>query len=113
MQANGYKTEATVSPDVQGPEGSEEVAANKAAFECRVEEIRSHPDYSDEAKKRYLAEAYEDAMERHNQLMAEGTDRGGEDLQATQVGEDFLETCDGHAFGGHRDQGAGEGAALG
>ena len=59
MQANGYKTEATVSPDVQGPEGSEEVAANKAAFECRVEEIRSHPDYSDEAKKRYLAEAYD------------------------------------------------------
>jgi hypothetical protein len=65
-------TEATVSPDVQGPEGSQEVAANKAAFERRVEEIRSHPDYSDEAKKRYLAEAYEEAMERHDQLIAEG-----------------------------------------
>jgi hypothetical protein len=54
------------------PEGNPEVAANKAAFERRVEEVRNHPDWTDEAKKRCLAEAYEEAMEKHDQLIAEG-----------------------------------------
>jgi hypothetical protein len=50
------------------PEVNPEVAANKAAFERRVEDVRNHPDWSDEAKKRYLTEAYEEAMEKHGRL---------------------------------------------
>jgi hypothetical protein len=53
--------------------GNPEVAANKAAFDQRIDDLRNHSDLSDEAKRRYMAEAYEEAMERHNQLIAEET----------------------------------------
>jgi hypothetical protein len=43
----------------QGPSNPQR-AANKEAFDKRVEEIRAHPDLSDEAKKRYLAEAWDE-----------------------------------------------------
>jgi hypothetical protein len=181
-------TEATVSQDVQGPEGSQERAKNKAAFDRRVEEIRNHPDLSQEAKKRYLSEAWEEAQAKDQEIVAEGkrveeekiaklekevfavpaplaattgekmanrqsyrdaSFRVLDALDKVAVGDrqrvlsDLMESllevacyhtaiervtgtsptptgpsilrppsCDGHAFGGHRDPGAGAGAAL-
>ncbi len=44
----------------QGPqhEMNPERVKNKEAYDQRVADIRNHPDLSEEAKKRYLAEAY-------------------------------------------------------
>ena len=153
------------------PESNPEGAADNAAFERRVEDIRNHPDWSDEAKKRFLSEAFEEAMEKHDQLIAEGKRVEEEKISTRQsyrdasfrvldaldkvaVGDrqrvlsDLMESlrksswrspattppssgvtgtsptptgpsilrppsCDGHAFGGHRDPGAGAEAALG
>ena len=70
----GQKVEAPM------PEGGQERAANKAAFDRKVADIRNHPDLSDEAKKRYLAEAYEEAKEKDDQIVAEGQKVEGEKI---------------------------------
>lgn len=50
---------------------SDPILANKEKFNCKVEQIRSHPDYSAEAKRRYLGEAYTEAKATHDRLVTE------------------------------------------
>jgi hypothetical protein len=59
--------EAAYAP---APEGNREVAANKAAFDQKVTDIREHPALSDVTKKRYLNEAYQEAQARYEELPA-------------------------------------------
>ncbi len=44
---------------------------NKERFNRRVEGIRNHPDLSEEAKRRYLGEAYAEAKAEHDRLVTE------------------------------------------
>jgi hypothetical protein len=47
------------------------VAQNKQQLSERVEEIRSNQDLSDSAKQRMIGEAYDEAANRHGELVAE------------------------------------------
>ncbi len=44
---------------------------NKERFERKVREIREHPDYSTEAKRRMLGEAYQEARAEHERIVDE------------------------------------------
>jgi hypothetical protein len=50
---------------------TEAIAENKQQLAERVEEIRSNRDLSDSAKQRMIGEAYDEAAERHGELVAE------------------------------------------
>jgi hypothetical protein len=66
------------------------VAANKAAFDRRVEDIRNHPDWSDEAKKRYLAEVergYWDVSNAYRAAHPEAAKKWEAYSQARQAGQ--------------------------
>jgi hypothetical protein len=47
------------------------ILRNKERFNQEVEGIRNHPDLSDEAKQRYLSDAYEKAQAKHEELVTE------------------------------------------
>jgi hypothetical protein len=44
---------------------------NKERFNAEVAQIRNRPDYSTEAKRRYLEEAYARAKAEHDRMVAE------------------------------------------
>lgn len=55
----------------EAPQMNPERAKNKATFDQRVQDIRNHPELSDEAKQRYIAEAYEEHSAKEQALLAE------------------------------------------
>jgi hypothetical protein len=57
---------------------------NKESFNREVEGIRNHLDLSEEAKQRYLNEAYEKAKAKHDGLVAEHQERLEKDVSRTE-----------------------------
>ncbi len=57
---------------------------NKESFNREVEGIRNHLDLSEEAKQRYLTEAYEKAKAKHDGLVAEHQERLEKDVSRTE-----------------------------
>lgn len=50
---------------------SNSISENKEKFERKLGQIRTDPDYSTEAKRRYLGEAYAEARDEHERLTAQ------------------------------------------
>jgi hypothetical protein len=63
-------SQAVIGGGQQQAPSNPERAANKAAFDEKVAQIRNHPDLSDEAKRRYLAEAWEEAQSKDQEILA-------------------------------------------
>ena len=63
-----------------------QIDANRQEFERKVQQIRGYADLTDEAKRRMLSEAYEEAAGRHRELVAERDRKAAERLARLERG---------------------------
>ena len=62
------------------------IEENRQEFERKVAQIRGYADLTDEAKRRMIAEAYEEATGRHRELVAERDRKAAERLDRLERG---------------------------